>query len=81
MRHVFQRVISLNILKGYKIQKDIGNVIEEKCQAYFEELNDLEILEKQNALSRDSEGGYIWVLNTCILLVAEYRFELLVTVL
>ena len=79
MRHVLQRVITLNILKGYKIQKDVYDVAEEKSRIYFEKLNDMEILEKQNVLSRDSESGYIWVLNMCILLVAAYRFELLKT--
>lgn len=79
MRYVLQQVISLNILKGYKIQNSTCDVTKEKCQVYFEELNVMDILEKQNMLSRDSESGYIWVLNICIFLVAEYRFELLIS--
>ena len=78
MRHALQRVIILNILKGFKIQNGTCDVIEENCKLYFEELNAMHILELQNVLSRDSQGGYIWVLSMCILLVAEYRFELLI---
>lgn len=40
-------------------------------------LDDRVILDKQNKESRDKEDGYIWVLNTCIMLVAEYNFRLL----
>jgi len=78
MRRVLQKIIVWNILKGYKIQKEINDIVEEKCREYFETLNGVEILEKQNLLSRDTKNGYIWVLNMCILMVAEYRYELIV---
>lgn len=31
----------------------------------------------QNELSRDRQNGYIWVLNTCIMYIAEYNFRLI----
>lgn len=40
-------------------------------------LGDQAILDKQNVESRDEEDGYIWGLNTCIMLIAEYNFKFL----
>lgn len=35
------------------------------------------ILDKQNQLSQEIECSYIWVLNTCVFLVPDYKFDLI----
>ncbi len=77
VRYIFQQIIQHNICKANKIQYHEYEIPEEKYKEYFERLSLSEILKVQNAVSKDNAVGFIWVLNTCIFLVAEYNFKLL----
>lgn len=80
MRNLFQQVILINIDKAYRIQygKDSHDNCAMDCKEKYYALDDQVILDEQNKESRDEENGYIWVLNTCIMMIAEYNFRLLI---
>lgn len=61
--------------KTYKIQKEDESVTELEKQ--FKRLDLSKILDVQNEVSRDVKTGFIWVLNTCVLLVPDYNFKVL----
>ena len=76
LRKVFRELIIMNIMKGNRIQnsKTISR------NNYKEGYNNIDlemILNRQNDVSRDTDNGYIWILNTCIFIVAEYNIKLL----
>lgn len=79
MRTLFQQIILINMDKAYRVQygKDLYDNSTLDYKEKYNVLDDRVILDKQNKESRDKEDGYIWVLNTCIMLVAEYNFRLL----
>lgn len=77
MRELFQQIIKHNICKANRIQNNCYQIKEGQYQECFENLDFTEILKIQNMSSQDSLKGVIWVLNTCILFVAEYNFTLL----
>lgn len=77
MRCVFAEIILQNIYKTRKIQGLSYFCEQEQLPDYFYRLNLLDILKRQNECSRDSESGIIWVLNTCVLFVADYNLNLL----
>lgn len=76
MREVFRQVIYHNICKASRLQNNRYHIESAEYRQRFEELDLTEILEIQNASSRDSDTGVIWVLNTCVFFVAEYNFAL-----
>lgn len=76
MRGIFKTVIYHNICKANKIQNGRYQIEEDGYKACFEQLALKEILKVQNQCSRDADSGYIWVLNTCVFLVADYNFAL-----
>lgn len=76
MREIFKTVICHNICKANKIQNGRYQVEEDSYKACFEHLDLTEILKVQNRFSREIDSGYIWVLNTCVFLVADYNFAL-----
>ncbi len=76
MRKIFKTVLYHNICKANKIQNDRYQIEEDGYKACFEQLALEEILKVQNQCSRDADSGYIWVLNTCVFLVADYNFAL-----
>lgn len=76
MRGIFKTVIYHNICKASKIQNGRYQVGEDSYKACFEQLELTEILKVQNQCSRDADSGYIWVLNTCVFLAADYNFAL-----
>lgn len=76
MRNIFQQVIQHNICKANRIQFGQYEILSDKYKEHFEKLNLIEILKVQNLVSKDNTAGFIWVLNTCVFLVAEYNFEL-----
>ncbi|MCH5267164.1 MAG: hypothetical protein J1E62_02365 [Lachnospiraceae bacterium] len=77
MRILFCQIIKHNIFKAKRIQNNQFQIEDEKYKVCFEELDLVEILTKQNLLSRDAVSGYIWVLNTSIFFVADYNFSLI----
>ena len=52
-------------------------ISEEEYKNVYTRLELSKILEIQNEASRDKLTGIIWVLNTCVFLVADYNFRLL----
>lgn len=76
-REIFQQIILHNICKANKVQNGEYHIEKGEYKKCFEELSLSEILKKQNICSRDLKNGYIWVLITCVFVVAEYNFVLI----
>ena len=79
MRNLFKQVIRINIDKAYRIQYGKACYENNKLESRgrYDSLDERNILHVQNEASRCDHDGFIWVLSTCILLVAEYNFRLL----
>ena len=75
MRKVLQEIVCHNIRKAAKVQKI--DVNENDIRKQFDRIELFEILNIQNEVSRNLEKGFIWVLNTCVLLIADYNFNLI----
>lgn len=73
-RDIFKQITKLNICKANRIQYNQYQIEADKYKACFENLDLSEILKIQNLVSKDEEIKFIWVLNTCVLFVAEYNF-------
>ena len=73
---IFQKVIQHNICKANRIQFGQYEIFADKYKEHFEKLDLIEILKAQNLVSKDNTTGFIWVLNTCVFLIAEYNFDL-----
>lgn len=76
VRSVFQEIICHNICKANKILNNQYQMKREDYKKCFDNLELTKILHIQNIASRNSNTGYIWVLNTCVFFVAEYNFAL-----
>jgi hypothetical protein len=76
VRNLFIDIIYHNICKANRIQNNIYDIKIEQYKQCFENLDLGEILKVQNAFSKTS-NGIIWVLNTCIFVVADYNFSLI----
>lgn len=76
MRDIFRQIILHNIFKAIRIQYDVDIIDKKECRDDFERIDLNEILAIQNAVSKDDEMGFIWILCTCIFLVPEYNFSL-----
>ena len=77
MRNLFVEIIYHNICKANLILRNTYIIQQEQYIECFEGIDLVTILEKQNASSSSIDSGYIWVLNTCIFVVADYNFALL----
>ncbi len=79
MRNVLRKIAVYNILKADYIQHKTQNTDEDdnSYRRHYENIDFLNILNIQNELSRDRQNGYIWVLNTCIMYIAEYNLRLI----
>ena len=75
-RNLLKEITYHNICKANRIQNNLYEISDEKYRDCFRELDLVDILTRQNALSQNVVSGYIWVLNTCIFLVADYKFDL-----
>ena len=74
MKSLFQQIIIHNIRKASRIQQiEFENG---KIKEIYEKLDLLRILEIQNECSKDETGGFIWVLNTSVFVIADYNFSL-----
>lgn len=76
VRKIFVQIIYHNICKAKCIQNGGYDIEPEHYKEYFESLDPVKILNKQNICS-NTEDGFIWVLNTCVFVVADYNFLLL----
>lgn len=75
VRDLFVQIIYYNICKANCVQNGVYRIERGNYRAVFENLDFEKILEKQNDFS-GVEDGYIWVLNTCVFIVADYNFSL-----
>lgn len=72
VRKTFQQIIKQNILKAYKIQQ--GTTSNLTLTETFHSIDLLRILHKQNQASNlPDPDSFIWILNTCIMLIADYN--------
>ncbi len=74
LRQIILYTATQNIVKAWKLQKDLIMLDEKKTKEMYLELNFEEILMQQNEVSRGFEDGIIWVLCTCITFLGEYKF-------
>lgn len=77
MREMFKQIVIHNICKANKVQNGFYQIADEKYRQRFEQLDLDKILQIQNEVSRDVQNGYIWVLNTCVFMIADYNFSLI----
>lgn len=76
MRKMFIEIILHNISKASYITNGNYELQKDQFELYFKNMRLEQILLLQNEASRDVQNGYIWVLNTCVFIVADYRFSL-----
>lgn len=76
-RELFVQIILHNIYKANKLQNGKYLIESNRLQEVFYELDWEKILCVQNGSSRDLVLGVIWVLNTCVTFIPEYRFSLI----
>lgn len=77
IRIVFVQIIKQNIFKSAKITGAIYEHRYEELRSIYDTLDLVEILERQNDLSRDTVNGIIMVLNTSVFFVPDYKFSLI----
>ena len=78
MRNMFKQIVIHNLCKANKIQNGEYQIAPVEYKHCFEQLDAEQILQKQNEASRDVLNGYIWILNTCVFLIADYNFALVI---
>lgn len=76
MREIFIGIICHNIFKAYRIQTDLPKLVNVDYEKYFRSINHMNVLEQQNRLSEND--GFIWILNTSVLLIPDYNYQLIV---
>lgn len=77
MRYLFIEIVYHNICKANRIQNNQYDIEMEQYKECFYNLELAEILKIQNMVSQSKTNGYIWVLNTCIFIIADYNFKLI----
>ncbi len=75
VRNLFVEIIYHNACKANRIQNGIYDIELVRYKEYFENIDLGEVLTIQNRFSNTSTG-FIWVLNTCVFVVADYNFSL-----
>lgn len=74
MKKIFKKIIQFHICKADSIvSNDFG--LQDYAGRYYN-IDYQEILDVQNQASRDDLLGFIWVLNTSILLVPDYNLDI-----
>ena len=75
IRDIFMIITESNIRKALMIQGDDYHIDSEQLDDYYyEKMNLSEILKKQNKESRNKQTGFIWVLNTSMYIISNYKF-------
>lgn len=77
IRQLFSAIIVQSICKVQKICGDTYDIPKTEMKETFFSLDLGKVLLEQNISSRDIEQGIIWVLNTSVLFVADYNFDLI----
>lgn len=74
MKNVFKTIIRYHICKADRIVSNNESTLNYADR--FRNINYQKILLAQNKVSADDDKGFIWVLNTSVLLVPEYNISL-----
>ena len=74
MKNVFKTIIRYHICKADRIVSNNESTLNYADR--FRNINYKKILLAQNKVSADDDKGFIWVLNTSVLLVPEYNISL-----
>lgn len=77
MRKLFSAIIRQCICKAHMVSGNTYEILDDDIEKVFWDLELLNVLEKQNICSRDEQNGYIWILNTSIFFVPDYKFGLI----
>lgn len=72
LRQIFLYIVSINIEKGINIQRRFEESTDSLKDKYLN-IDWVQILEEQNKASSDNSTGIIWVLCTCVTILAEYK--------
>lgn len=75
IRDIFMIITESNIRKALMIQDGDYHIDGEQLDDYYYYQMDLnDILKKQNKSSRNKQSGFIWVLNTSMYIISNYKF-------
>lgn len=77
MRKMLSEVIKQCICKARKISGFTYETSLDEMENAFRNLDMCKILDEQNASSRDEINGKIWVLNTSVFIVPDYKYALI----
>lgn len=77
MKKLFQSIIRHNIYKANWIMGTEYNIQEDELRSTYYSLEFEQVLQKENEASRDDVNGVIWVLNTSVFFVTDYKFALI----
>ena len=73
LRQIFIYIVEINIQKGINIQRRFEGSQDDIKNKYLN-LDWSQILEEQNKASSEDNTGIIWILCTCVTILAEYKF-------
>ena len=79
MRNEFCKIIRRSIRKANLIQNGDYNIPNAQLKQSLMNMDAMKILQEQNRCSKDEQNGFIWVLNTSVLIVPDYAFDLVKT--
>lgn len=79
MRNEFCKIICRSIRKANLIQNGNYNISDAQLKQSLIDMSAMKILQEQNRCSEDEQNGFIWVLNTSVLIVPDYAFDLVKT--
>ncbi len=73
LRQIFIYIVEINIEKGMNVQTRFEESKDSIKDKYLN-LDWFKILEEQNMASHDKNTGIIWILCSCVTILAEYKF-------
>lgn len=77
MRNEFCKIICRSIRKASLIQNGDYNISDAQLKQSLVDMDAVKILKEQNRCSKDEQNGFVWVLNTSVLLVPDYSYDLI----
>ena len=74
MRKLFAGIVRQNLCKANKIIGGEYDIKPADLPSCYRGLSLLDVLRAQNIASRDRATGVLWVLNTCLFFLADFKF-------
>ena len=74
---IYEKVICRSIRKASLIQNGDYNISDAQLKQSLVDMDAVKILKEQNRCSKDEQNGFVWVLNTSVLLVPDYSYDLI----